>query len=596
MKKKYFYTVLFVIIAILINTFLYLYNNKYLHDDIKGSYGVVDYTNSKQDIHFLSEGWQLYLDEDQINNLDNKNPDYITGIYKPLEVNKATYRLQIIDDNPPQFYTLIIPEIFSEYSLYINGTLIHQQDFIQTQQININGEKRLDCILIVNNQSHYYNGQVFPIIFGESQVVSNMHNLQNYSYSLLIFISLLSSIIMITIYTFTGKEKKYLYASSLSILFTIYLSHYFIHQFVPVFSALTYITEDICYYMSLFVLFVFIIRFYLQRHLSKAFIVCSSIGIIIYCLLPYYYIWANHLLYFIGLFLKIIIILLLVYVLFKHKKSVLLYHSLLFFVISYCFDFIYNFEPIYFGWNTEIAAVLLLISYNIDVIQKQVRLYKKYSILKIKTESMIEYTHTKAHDLKTPMTTMQGYVELLQEELSDNDKKHVLEKLEEKISTLTLRINQLQNLEYENCHLNLQNTNLKLFLEQIISEFQVQTVHKNIEIVSDLIDINSHIDPYYFKIVIENIIMNAIEHTQESTIFIKSHKIHKEIVIEIINYGDIITPQQISHIFEQGFSTKGLSRGYGLYISKKIVELHHASLSVDSDLSNGTRFTIILTI
>lgn len=596
MKRKYLFSVSVILMAIIINVLLYNYNNKYQHDDMKAAYGTVDYTDSKQDIHFLSEGWQIYLNEDQITHLDDKKPTYVSGIYKPLDVNKAIYRLQIINDKPDDFYTFIIPEVFSEYDFYINGQLIYKQDFIQNQQIHVNGETELDCILVVRNQNHYYSGQVFPIIFGESNAVINMHNLQNYSHSLLIFISLLSSIIMVTIYIFVAKHKKYLYAAVFSLFLSVYLSHYFIHQFIPVSSVLTYISEDISYYMTFIILFFFIYQFYCERHLHKLFIISLSTGILFCCLLPYIFIQNNHIIYYIGLFLKLDIALLFIYTLFKNKQSSLLYYCILFFIISYSFDFIYNFEPIYFGWNTEIAATILLIAYNIDIIQTQIRLYKKYSVLKTKTDLMIEYTHTKAHDLKAPVATMQGYIDLLSEKLDSEERAHILEKLKEKVSVLTIRMNQLQNHQYETIVLNVQRTNLKNLLSQVILEFQNQIMNKNIKIESDFIDIDYSIDSYYFKVVIENLIMNALEHTYEKMIFLKLYQTRQTIVIEIINYGDIIPQQQLTDIFEQGFSTKGLSRGYGLYISKKIVLNHNGTLSVISDKENGTCFIITLPI
>ncbi|MEG0452067.1 MAG: HAMP domain-containing sensor histidine kinase [Coprobacillus sp.] len=592
-KKQKLLTCFIIIIVIITNALLYTYNNKYLYNDINGSYGVVDYTNSQQDIHFLTEGWQLYLNEDNISHIKDKKPDRITGIYTPLEKQKAIYRIQILHDNPSSFYTFIVPEIFSEYSLYINGKLIHQQDYIQTQPISVNGEKKLDCILVVNNQDHYYSGQVIPITFGETHAVMNMYNLQNYSHSLFVFISLISSIVMIMFYIFTGKEKKYLYATIFSFLLTGYLSHYFIHQFIPVTSVITYISEDICYYMMLTVLSFYLYQFYCQGYLHKKFIFGVCGFVITMCIIPYVYIHANHLLYYLGCFLKIDIFLLLIYTLFKYKKSTLLYNCIIVFVISYGFDYIYNFDPIYLGWNTEIAAIIILIAYNIGVIQKQIQLYKTYSILKIKKDTMVQYANRKVHDLKAPVATMQGYIELLQDDIENDQKTYILEKLEEKILTLTTRMNQLQNLEYETCLLNIQKINLRDFLNQIILEFQVHAIKNNIIIESELIDIYCSIDPQYFKVVIENLIINAFEHTHKN-IIIKSYKENQTVIIEVINFGDIIEPCNIAHIFEQGFSTKGLSRGYGLYISNKIVEQHHGTLSVISNKDIGTHFIIKL--
>lgn len=596
MKKYYLKIIGVIIIAVVFNLLMHTYNNQYKHNDIQGAYGVVDYSKSQQDVHFLTEGWQLYLNADHIDDIQKQTPDRISGVYSSLDVDKAIYRIQILNDNPKAFYTFVMPEIFSRYELYINNNLIHSQDYIQYTNITISGEQALDCVLIIQNDNHYYSGQIFPIAFGESNAISTMISFQNYSHAFLILIAVISIFIMFTIYIFTGKEKKYLYALILSILLTGYLSHYFIHQFIPVYTVLSYLSEDLCYYLTLFILFLFINQFYNQIlvKVNKKILFGLSISIVILCILPYFLSSHSHLLYYTGFFLKIEILLLLIYTILKRKESTLIYPFIIFFVISYCFDFLYNFEPIYVGWGTEIATILLLIAYNIDIIKRQIQLYNVYHQLKAKEALMIEFAHTKAHDLKAPVATMKGYVELLHDNGNNQETVHILEKLDEKIATITFRMNQLQNLEYETVVLNKKPTDLYILLQTISQEFIIHATKKQKILKKSFIDISYTLDPHYFKIVIENLIMNAIEHAVQEKIQVKSYLEKDNLVIEIQNFGDIITDKQKKHIFDQGFSTKGSNRGYGLYISQKIIQASGGTIKIISNHDEGTRFLIIL--
>lgn len=595
MKKQHYLTLFVIFIGVIINLFLHYYNNQYLHDDIQGQYGIVDYTKSQNDIHYLSHGWQLYKQESNIKDIDKKIPDDIIDIYQSLEVNQAIYRLQIINDKPLSQYSFVLPEIFSQYEFYVNGKLVHQQNDIQYTKLSVPGEQILDCIIVTHNQDHYYSGQVFPIAFGESNAINQMQGIQNYSHAFLIVIGLLSTIIMGCMYIFTGKEKVHLYAFVLSLLFTIYLSHYFIHQFIPVKSIITYLTEDISYFLSLGTLMLFIQQFYTPKDIfNRKTITIIGILIVLSCVIAYKLPYQIHLLYYLSLFFKINILFLLIYTLFKAKEKTLIYYMIIIFVVSYIFDFSYNFEPIYGGWGIEISAILLLIAYNIDVIQRQIHLYKTFIILRNKEDKMLEYTNTKAHDMKAPMASMKGYIELLNSDLNEEDKNYILNKLHEKISLLSNRLTQLQNLDFETCILNKEKTNLKDLLEDIIDEFEIQLMKKEREIIKNIKDIHYNLDSHYFKIIIENLIMNAIEHSYKTKIFVSLYAKNNQVIIEVQDFGEVITEAEMNHLFEQGFSTKGSSRGYGLYISRKIIEEHDGKISVISNEAEGTKFIVQL--
>ncbi len=95
--------------------------------------------------------------------------------------------------------------------------------------------------------------------------------------------------------------------------------------------------------------------------------------------------------------------------------------------------------------------------------------------------------------------------------------------------------------------------------------------------------------------VIMNIIVNASQAIEgEGDIFIKTYQQNRDIYISIKDTGIGINEENISKIFDPGFTTKGvgIGLGLGLYISYNIVQNHNGEISVISEPSNGSEFII----
>lgn len=213
-----------------------------------------------------------------------------------------------------------------------------------------------------------------------------------------------------------------------------------------------------------------------------------------------------------------------------------------------------------------------------------------------------------AHDLKTPITSVIGYLTLLQDEpeLSEElrarytgialDKAERLENLINEFFDIT-RFN-LSKLE-----LTLERVNISRMLEQIASEFLPIFAEKELSWNMELSpDVELLCDPEKLERVFDNLIRNAVNYSYAKTEIRLFMKPMEDIVkIEIRNHGKTIPPEKLERIFEQFFrldsarSSETGGTGLGLAISKEIVELHGGTIRAES-ADESITFTVLLPV
>lgn len=211
-----------------------------------------------------------------------------------------------------------------------------------------------------------------------------------------------------------------------------------------------------------------------------------------------------------------------------------------------------------------------------------------------------------AHDLKTPLTSVIGYLTLLR------DENQISEELREKYLTITLekaeRLEDLINEFFEITRFNLTNLTLELskvnltrMLEQITYEFKPMFAEKNLNcIINADPDINVRIDGNKMQRVFDNLIRNAFNYSfPDGTITINAVQTDTDILITFLNQGNTIPAEKLGRIFEQFYrldtarTSKTGGAGLGLAIAKEIVELHGGQISAKSE-NEMIEFNIIL--
>lgn len=196
-----------------------------------------------------------------------------------------------------------------------------------------------------------------------------------------------------------------------------------------------------------------------------------------------------------------------------------------------------------------------------------------------------------AHDLKTPLTSVIGYLTLLHEE------KEITKELQDKYLAITLdkaeRLEDLINEFFEITRFNLTNLTLDMstinitrMLEQIVFEAGPMLRDKNLTCKLDAEpDLTMKCDVNKMQRVFDNLIRNAINYSfYDSEINITVKKKGNEIAFQFLNKGNTIPKEKLDRIFEQFFrldsarQSKSGGSGLGLAIAKEIIELHKGKI------------------
>ena len=213
-----------------------------------------------------------------------------------------------------------------------------------------------------------------------------------------------------------------------------------------------------------------------------------------------------------------------------------------------------------------------------------------------------------AHDLKTPLTSVIGYLTLLrdEQEISSELRKHYLSISLDKAERLEELINEF----FEIARFNLSNielmptkVHLKMMLEQLSYEFLTLLSSKQLTLESELeADLSIRFDVDKMQRVFDNLLQNAINYSYEGAVIklsAKTDQDKKRVKIIFSNQGPTIPPEKLSRIFEQFFrldtarQTNRGGAGLGLAIAKQIIELHAGQLTAQSK-DEETSFTIDL--
>lgn len=213
------------------------------------------------------------------------------------------------------------------------------------------------------------------------------------------------------------------------------------------------------------------------------------------------------------------------------------------------------------------------------------------------------------HDLKTPITAIQGYVEGIMDGVADTPEKQekYLKTIHSKANEMNTLINELtvySKLDTNRAVYNFNKINAKAYFDDCLDEIRVELEAEEIGLgyfneVEDQIEIIG--DPEQLRRVINNIIGNAVKYMNHQTRFInfRIKDVGDYLQIEIEDCGKGIAGKDLPYIFERFYradssrnETKG--NGIGLSIVKKIIEDHGGKIWATSKENVGTTMYFVL--
>lgn len=207
-----------------------------------------------------------------------------------------------------------------------------------------------------------------------------------------------------------------------------------------------------------------------------------------------------------------------------------------------------------------------------------------------------------SHQLKTPLAALNIYNGLLQDEaVSPSEVKEFADLSEQeldRIETLVQNLLKITRLDAGSVVLEKKNENVAEMVQDIARQYNYRAEQEQKKLVlSGSEAVTLWCDRDWMQEAVDNLVKNALDHTKSGdTIQVEWNALPSMVQIKVRDNGSGIHPEDLYHIFKRFYrsrfsqDTQGI--GLGLPLAKAVVEAHHGTIEVDSELGNGTTFTL----
>ena len=240
-----------------------------------------------------------------------------------------------------------------------------------------------------------------------------------------------------------------------------------------------------------------------------------------------------------------------------------------------------------------------------EMIQKNV---SEIDTMKEMEDYRKEYLGNVSHELKTPLFSIQGYIETLKdgavENLNIRDKYlERIGKSVERLLNIVTDLDMISQLETGEISLNYSKFDINLLIKEIFELLEMQAQNRTAKLhLQNTSPVFVNADKQKISQVLINLISNAIHYSnrEEALIKIKTATNNNLAIIQISDNGMGIKPEALPRIFERFYrvessrNRKDGGSGLGLAIVKHIMEAHKQNISVESTYLEGTTFTFSL--
>lgn len=226
------------------------------------------------------------------------------------------------------------------------------------------------------------------------------------------------------------------------------------------------------------------------------------------------------------------------------------------------------------------------------------------TIQKLEEQRKDDFISIASHELKTPVTSLKGVVQLLErskDDLSGPAIPKLIDQANRSVDRITNLINDLLNTTKTTegqLHLNIKEFNIARMLHQSLNDTPISEKHQII--IDGDEDITIHADEQRVVQVVINFVNNAVKYAPDSQkIYVKIEDLVDTVKVSVEDNGPGISDDKIPHLFNRyyrvdlnGSQYSGL--GLGLYISAEIIRRHNGRIGVNSSMGQGSIFWFTL--
>lgn len=214
-----------------------------------------------------------------------------------------------------------------------------------------------------------------------------------------------------------------------------------------------------------------------------------------------------------------------------------------------------------------------------------------------------------SHDLKTPIAKVQALTERLNREAKElnpaqKDILAAISRANDELSQYIVSILNFQKIETQELRMNLKSNDINILIEEVVERLRPLAEEKSIKLETELEPMfAAEFDEQLIRQVLTNLIDNAIKYNTSGTrVLVCSHDEGDSLAVCVEDNGSGISEEQKTRLFqkfartEMGSAERVKGTGLGLYLAKYFIELHGGTITAESSLGQGTKFTFHLPI
>nr|WP_315418980.1 PAS domain S-box protein [uncultured Pedobacter sp.] len=250
-------------------------------------------------------------------------------------------------------------------------------------------------------------------------------------------------------------------------------------------------------------------------------------------------------------------------------------------------------------FKKEHEELVLTVASQAAIAIENSMLFKEVQELSAKKDEFIAMA---SHELKTPMTSLFGFLQLANRNTGEGIAKNLLERAIRQLEKMIVLVSDLfdvSKIQSGKLQLNLEYLNLAILIQEMKESFlQAHPAHILIIEIPEESFVNA--DRMRLEQVLTNLLNNAVKYaTQEKTIELKVQHLDNVVLTSIKDFGPGISEENQRHIFSQFYQAKenkdgSSGLGLGLFISKDIIERHGGQIWVESEPGKGATFNFSL--
>jgi signal transduction histidine kinase len=230
-----------------------------------------------------------------------------------------------------------------------------------------------------------------------------------------------------------------------------------------------------------------------------------------------------------------------------------------------------------------------------------------YDAVRAANNAKSEFVSVVAHELKVPMTSIQGYADLLSMAGPVNERQTqfigTIRNAVNRMKVLVSDLNDISRIESGNLRVNFQDVSVidavNATAEGTLAEIEKRQHKLVVEVEPNLPPVRA--DKDRLAQVLLNLLSNAYKYTPDGgTIQLRAARQNNEVTISVIDSGVGMTPEQLAKLGTKFWrADNGLNQagtGLGFAITRNLIELMHGKLDIQSEPGKGSRFTFTLPI